>query len=182
VAPRPKSSICSCRAATAYNSDAAGEQDLLAVLQRLATIAGIATPQLHIIDDPSPAAFAIGGSPFRGRIVISTGLCRLLPREEVIMTAVLAHEIAHIKQRHCLSMACITIVTLAVLLFAALLALVGYSLRRQGGFFLAALGTIMASGALLLRYTIAQYCEFEADRIGSLICGHPEWLVSALSR
>jgi heat shock protein HtpX len=153
MAPRPKSSTRSCRTAVAHKSDAAG------FVQRLATIAGVPTPQLHIVDYDGPAAFAIGGSPFWSRIIISTDLCHLLTCEE--LTSVLAHEIAHIKQRDCLLMACITALTIVVVLFAALLNLIGYSLRRQGGFVLTVVGLIMAFAALIGRCAIAHCCGWK---------------------
>jgi heat shock protein HtpX len=180
MAPRPKAPACSWRAATAHEADAAGEQDLRDIRQRLAAVAGIPTPELIVVDDAYPTAFAFGGGPFRGRIMISTGLSALLTRNE--MTAVLAHEISHIKRRHSLLMILTNALAAAFVLIGGLIALVGYSLRRQGGIFLAALGIAAAFAALVCRDAIARHCEFEADRLGALLCGHPEWLVSALCK
>lgn len=180
MASRPNSSACSCRTAAARESHLSVEQEPFSTLQHLATIAGIPTPQLHIIEDAHPGAFAIGGGPFRARIIISTGLRSLLTVEE--LTAALAHEIAHIKRCHSLLMTATNAIAAIFVLAGGLIALLGHSLRRQGGIFLTAVGMAMTFAALLCRDAVARHCEFEADRLGGSLCGHPERLVSALRK
>jgi heat shock protein HtpX len=98
IATRPTPPTYGCSATAEHESATPADQDIITILQRLATLAGIPTPQLQIVEDAYPVAFAFGGAPFQARIIISTGLRRLLTVEE--LTAVLAHEISHIKQRH----------------------------------------------------------------------------------
>jgi heat shock protein HtpX len=164
----------------APESEASASKDALAILQRLAVRAGIPTPRLDILDSNQPGAFAIGVWPFGSRVIISTGLCSLLTREE--LTAVLAHETAHIKKRHTLLMIAVTAVSAVMILIAGVIALLGYSLRRHGGLLLTALGVVIAVAALIFRSAVARYCEFEADYLAGCLCGHPEWLASALNQ
>ena len=65
------------------------------LLEALALGDGVPTPELYIIDDPSPNAFATGTSPTHASVTVTTGLLQLMNREE--LEGVLAHEISHIK-------------------------------------------------------------------------------------
>ena len=65
------------------------------VTEEMAIAAGIPTPHLYVLDDPSPNAFATGNSPKQGIVCVTTGLLELLDRDE--LQGVVAHEVAHIR-------------------------------------------------------------------------------------
>jgi heat shock protein HtpX len=180
IATRPTALTDAWRATAEHESATTVKQDTIIILERLAAVSGISTPQLQIVYDAYPAAFAFGGAPFPARIIISTGLRRMLTVEE--LTAVLAHEVSHIRQRHSLLMIITNVVTAIFVVTGGGIGLAGYALRRHGGIFLVGLGIATAFAALFCRDAIARHCEFEADRLGACLCGHPEWLVSALHK
>src|SRR6185295_2036130 len=76
--------------------------DLVGLVRELARRAGIPMPKVYIIDNPQPNAFATGRDPEHGAVAVTTGILERLSREE--LTGVLAHELAHIKNRDTLTM------------------------------------------------------------------------------
>jgi heat shock protein HtpX len=71
--------------------------ELHRLVETLAKRAGIPKPRVHLIDSPTPNAFATGRSPSHGAVAATTGLLQMLNRDEI--AGVMAHEIAHIKNR-----------------------------------------------------------------------------------
>src|SRR5512144_1837428 len=71
--------------------------DLHAMVRRLAQRAGLPMPKAYIMDQDQPNAFATGRNPEHGAVAVTTGIMRILSREE--LEGVLAHELAHIKHR-----------------------------------------------------------------------------------
>jgi len=90
--------------------------ELHEMVQRLARRAGIPTPSLYVVDDPSPNAFATGRNPERGVVAVNTGLLQILDRDEV--EGVIAHEMAHIRSRDTLTMAVVASVAGGIMLLA----------------------------------------------------------------
>jgi len=159
--------------------------ELFGIVQQLAQQAGLPMPRVYVIDEDQPNAFATGRSPEHAAVAVNSGLLRHLSREEV--AGVLSHELGHVKNRDTLTM------TIAATLAGA----VGF-LASFGFFFGGARGEdgrpavnpIVALAAMivaplaasLIQMAISRSREFEADRRGAEISGHPEWLASALGR
>jgi heat shock protein HtpX len=143
-----------------------------AVHAAAASLAGIATlpkPRLYVLEDGLPRAFAVGRGP-RGGIAVSRGLLSAAPPAE--LEGVLAHELAHIRNRDVL------VQTAAVIVAAALVetSRVGGWLQRS---LLFVLGPIAAAIVHLL---LSPKREFAADRAAAEFCGSPHGLADALIR
>lgn len=157
------------------------------LLTELAIYAGLPTPRLYIIDEPSPNAFATGRDPRHAAVAVTRGLLRLLDEREV--TGVLAHELAHIKNRDTL------LATMAAVLAGAIAAvaeraqwalLLGDPERQEDERWspLAALPVILVAplAALALQFAISRQREFAADQLGARIAGDPLPLADALRK
>lgn len=159
--------------------------DLHAMVGELAGRAGIPKPRMCVIAGQQPNAFATGRSPKRGVVAVTDGLVRVLDRRE--LRGVLAHEIAHIRNRDILissiaaaGASAITYVANA-LSFGALLG-GGQDDEEAGssGGLLAAFVAPLA--ATLIQLGISRSREFVADETGARISGDPEALARALQR
>lgn len=162
--------------------DEASAPDLVRMVNDLADGAGMPRPKVYIIETDQPNAFATGRNPENAAVAATTGLLRSLSREEV--AAVMAHELAHIRNRDTLLMTLTATMAGAVSMLANFAFFFGGQDRdRPGGM----IGTIllmilapMAAG--LVQMAISRAREYEADRVGAEICGNPLWLASALRR
>lgn len=155
--------------------------DLVEMTKVMAENAQIPMPKLYIIDNNQPNAFATGRSPEKGAVAVTTGLIERLSVNEVV--GVIAHELAHIKNRDTL------IMTVTATLAGALSMLANFALffggNRNNG--LGVIGVLLISilaplAASLVQMAISRSREYEADRIGAQICGRPEWLADALEK
>ncbi len=157
------------------------------VLENVSIAAGLpVTPELRVVRDPAPNAFAAGLRPERSYVGVTTGLLETMPQRE--LEAVLAHEVAHIRNRDTYLM------TMAVV-FAGVIALVadlgfrslayGGRSRKAGPLLLVAavLGFLLAPyAALLLRMSLSRRREFLADASAAEILNDPEAMALALRR
>lgn len=158
--------------------------ELHAMVEELAQRAEIPTPRLYLIPEAQPNAFATGRNPRHGVVAVTEGIIGLLsPRE---LRGVLAHEIAHIKNRDILvssiaaALASIVTYVANALTFAGLFG--GRSEESEegsgaGGMFLALVAPIAAS---LVQFGISRSREYMADETGARLSGDPEALASAL--
>ncbi|MFO0837174.1 MAG: M48 family metalloprotease [Phycisphaerae bacterium] len=156
---------------------------LVDTVERLALRAGLPTPRVYVCPHSAPNAFATGRNPRNSAVAITAGMLRDFPRHEI--EAVMAHEIAHIKNRDVL------IATVAAVL-GGLISYAGYSLMFVGGGRdnqnpLGALGAIVAVllapiAALLIQMAISRQREYAADALGGELCGDPRNLALALHR
>ena len=148
----------------------------------MADRAGMPRPAVYVIDTDQPNAFATGRNPENAAVAATTGLLRAMSAEEV--AAVMAHELAHIRNRDTLLMTVTATMAGAISMLANFAFFFGGSDRdRPGGMIGTLLLMILAPlAAGLVQMAISRSREYEADRLGAEICGNPMWLASALRR
>lgn len=170
---------------------------LFNVVEEMTIAAGLPKrPRVYIVDDPSPNAFAAGRDPEKATVAVTTGLLRLLDRDE--LQGVVAHEIGHIKNRD------VALITTAGVMMGSIVLLAEIGLRvmwhsrggmrrsrssndRGGGqavvmvvaLLLLVLAPILAQ---LVYFALSRRREFLADASGALYTRYPEGLASALEK
>jgi len=156
----------------------------VADIEDLARRAGLPRPRITVIDSEQPNAFATGRDPAHAAVAASTGLLSLLDRDEI--RGVMAHELAHVKNRDTLTM------TVTATIAGAISALANFGLffgggrdddERPG----ALIGTIVLAilapiAAMLVQMAISRSREYEADRVGAQIAGDGRALARALEK
>lgn len=163
-----------------------GRQDpeLFGLVGELARRAQIPMPKVYVIENEQPNAFATGRNPEHGAVAVTTGLRQRLSVEE--LAGVLAHELAHIKNRDTLIMTVTATIAGAISMLANFAMFFGSSSDSRNNP-LGIVGTIalmilapLAAG--MVQMAISRAREYEADRVGAEIAGQPLWLASALER
>jgi len=161
--------------------DARSEPALHGIVSQLTQQAGLPMPKLFIIDNPQPNAFATGRNPENASVAATTGLLRLLSHEEI--AGVMAHELAHVKNRDTLTMTITATIAGALSMLANFALFFGGNRNNPLGFVGVLLVAILAPlGAMIVQMAISRSREYEADRTGAGFCGHPLWLASALEK
>lgn len=168
-----------------YNARAIRESEDLhycRLVRQLALKANLPMPKVYIIDSDQPNAFATGRNPENSAVAATTGLLNLLNSEEI--AGVMAHELAHIKNRDTLLMTLTATLAGAISMLANFAFFFSSSSRANP---LGLLGVILVMvfapiGAALIQMSISRGREYGADKIGAKICGHPLWLASALAK
>ncbi len=165
-------------------STSAAPRNTTRIVRDLAARAGLPMPKVYIIDNPQPNAFATGRNPENAAVAATTGLLQRLSNEEV--AGVMAHELAHVKHRDTLTM------TIVATLAGAISMLGNFALFFGGGRsnnnnpfgFVGVLVAIIVAplAAMMVQMAISRTREYEADRGGAEISGHPLWLASALGK
>ncbi|KAA5603320.1 zinc metalloprotease HtpX [Blastochloris sulfoviridis] len=169
-----------------YNAQEVDEHtapDFVAMIAELSQRAGLPMPRVYIIDNPQPNAFATGRNPQNAAVAATTGLINSLSPEEV--AGVMAHELAHIKNRDTLTMTITATLAGAVSMLANFGLFFGGSRDNNSpfGFIGVILMAILAPmAAMIVQMAISRSREYEADRLGAEIVGRPLWLASALNR
>jgi heat shock protein HtpX len=156
------------------------------IVRDLAARAQLPMPRVYIMDSPQPNAFATGRNPQNAAVCASTGLIEMLTPEEV--SGVMAHELAHVKNYDTLTMAVAAAIGGAVSMLAQYLqfgALFGGN--RENNNPLGWIGVIAAIvvaplAAMLVQMAVSRSREYQADRMGGMICANPLWLASALRK
>ncbi len=158
------------------------------LVARLAQRAGLPTPKVYIVESETPNAFATGRSPSKGAVAVTTGIMRILDRDE--LAGVLAHELAHIKHRDTLLSAIVATIAGAITMIANIgqWALIFGGLSgddEEGGDSL--LGNLLLLfvaplAATLIQLGISRAREFQADAGGARILDDPLPLASALEK
>jgi heat shock protein HtpX len=172
----------------AHEVDARAAPEFHAMIARLAQRAGLPMPRVFLIDSDQPNAFATGRDPRHAAVAATTGLLDRLTQEQV--AGVMAHELAHVKNRDTLIMTVTATVAGAVSMLANFGMFFGGSSSSDGerggnplGFVGVLLMAILAPlAASLVQMAISRTREYEADRLGAEICGRPVWLADALER
>lgn len=152
-------------------------QDTLALAQR----AGLPAPKIYIIDNPQPNAFATGRNPQNAAVAATSGLLGMLSRDEI--RGVMAHELAHVKNRDTLTMTVTATIAGAIAMLANFAFFFGGSNGERSNPITAILIMLLAPiAASLVQMAISRSREYEADRIGAEIGGDPEALARALEK
>jgi heat shock protein HtpX len=145
--------------------------------------AGMPMPKVYLIENPQPNAFATGRNPENAAVAATTGLLERLSREEV--AGVMAHELAHVRNRDTLTMTVTATLAGAISMLANFGLFFGGSDNRNNP--VGAIGVLLMVilapiAAMLVQMAISRNREFEADRGGAEISGRPDWLASALEK
>ena len=162
---------------------------LYAIVERLCGRSGLPIPRLYLLPEAAPNAFATGRNPSHAAVAVTQGILQLLDDEE--MEGVLAHELAHVRNRDILISSVAATLAGAVMFiahmarWAALFG--GFGGRRDdgrdGGVF-GLLATIILAplAALLIQMAVSRSREYHADATGAELAGHPYGLARALEK
>lgn len=159
---------------------------LYAITERLCQRAGLPMPNLYVIPQPAPNAFATGRSPKHAAVAVTAGLMQLMDDEEV--EGVIAHELSHVRNYDILTASVAATLAGAITWLAhmgrwALIFGGGSRDDRNGGGLAALLMLILAPiAALLIQLAISRQREFAADATAAKIVGHPFGLIRALEK
>ena len=167
-----------------YGAREVGEGDapsLVRLVRQLAEQAELPMPKVYVMENDQPNAFATGRNPDNAAVAVTQGLLGRLSQEET--AGVLAHELAHIKNRDTLTMTVTATLAGAISMLANFGLFFGGSRNNPLGFVGVLLIAILAPmAAMLVQMAISRAREYEADRIGAEICGRPLWLATALEK
>ncbi|MCB9947035.1 MAG: zinc metalloprotease HtpX [Rhodospirillaceae bacterium] len=165
----------------AHEVDAQGAPEYYGIVAQLAGRAGMPMPRVYLIDSDQPNAFATGRSPANAAVAATTGLIRRLTAEE--LAGVMAHELAHVRNRDTLIMTVTATLAGALSMLANFALFFGGNRNNPLGIVGSLLMMVLAPlAAALVQMAISRSREYEADRIGAEICGRPLWLAGALEK
>ena len=165
------------------------EHPLHQTVARLAQRAGLPMPKVYVIPDQSPNAFATGRNPAHAAVAATEGVLRLLDQRE--LEGVMAHELAHVKNRDILVSSVAATMAAAIMMVARMAQFAAFfgggasrDDREGGSNPIALLATVILApiAAMLIQAAISRSREFGADKGGSEIAGSPYGLVDALKK
>ena len=160
------------------------EHPLHQMTARLAQRASLPMPKVYIIPDDSPNAFATGRNPSHAAVAATQGILQVLSESE--LEGVIAHELAHVKNRDILTSSVAATLAAAIMMLARFAMFFGGSRddREGGGNPIALLAMMIMApiAALLIQSAISRSREFAADATGAEIAGNPYGLANALQR
>ncbi|HLT00759.1 MAG TPA: zinc metalloprotease HtpX [Geminicoccaceae bacterium] len=157
--------------------------DLVGLVEQLARRAELPMPAVYILETDQPNAFATGRNPENSAVAVTRGLLRACDSEE--LAGVIAHELAHIKNRDTLIMTVTATLAGAIGFLAQFAFFFGGNRDERNP--LGLIGTLAVMilaplAAMLVQMAISRTREYSADRAGAMICGQPLWLARALQR
>ncbi len=163
--------------------------ELFKIVHSLTEEAGLPMPRVYIIPTMTPNAFATGRNPSHAAVAVTKGILQMLDEEE--LEGVLAHEIAHVRNRDILLSTIVATIAGVISMIANMARWAamfggmggrdreGKSSNILGELFLIIVAPI---AALLIQLAISRSCEYRADDSGGRICGKPLSLASALEK
>ncbi|MGK2873127.1 MAG: zinc metalloprotease HtpX [Alphaproteobacteria bacterium] len=161
--------------------DETSAPEYVRMVRLLAENAGLPMPKVYIIDNQQPNAFATGRNPENASVAATSGLLRMLGPQE--LAGVMAHELAHIRNRDTLTMTITATIAGAISMLANFALFSGGNRNNPLGFVgVLLLMVVGPMAAALVQMAISRSREYEADRGGAEICGRPLWLASALEK
>jgi heat shock protein HtpX len=176
-----------------YNAQAVGAQEapeLWGTVQTLCQRANLPMPKVYVIPQEAPNAFATGRNPEHAAVAVTEGLLKLMSREELM--GVLAHELAHVRNRDILIGSIAATMAGAIMLLANMArwsAIFGGGRRDSeegggggGGLALIAMSIVAPLAAMLIQMAISRSREYMADATGASFAGSPQGLASALEK
>jgi len=165
----------------------ASEQDLpevYSIVRSLAQRENMPVPDIYVIESAQPNAFATGRSPRHAAVAVTRGIVQMMNYQE--LEGVLAHEMAHVKNRDILISTIAATIGVAMSFLARMAFWGGMGRRNDNG----AIGAIAAIAAvviapltaMMIRLAISRSREYQADRSGATATGNPMALASALNK
>ena len=156
--------------------------ELFKIVRELSERAGLPMPKVYLMDNPQPNAFATGRNPENAAVAATTGLLQMLSRDEI--AGVMAHELAHVKNRDTLIMTVTATIAGAVSMLTNFGMMFGGNRNNNG---IGMIGTIAMMilaplAAMVVQMAISRTREYAADRMGAEISGQPMALASALEK
>jgi heat shock protein HtpX len=159
---------------------------LYRLVRHVASLSGVPMPKVAIVPTKTPNAFATGRNPKNAVVAATVGILEQLNDNE--LTGVIAHEMAHIKDRDILVMSVAATVAGAIAFMARIFVwnlFLGGARRREGGsdLIIAIVVAITAPiAALLVQLAISRSREYKADFVGARTIGKPAYLADALEK
>lgn len=158
--------------------------EVYSIVRRLAAQADMPMPRIYLMDSPQPNAFATGRNPKHAAVAVTSGILQVMTNEE--LEAVLAHELAHVRNRDILISSVAAMIAAALSMLARFAFFFGGAGRGRdnplgavGGLLILIIGPI---AAMFIRFAISRSREYQADASGAAITGQPLHLASALRK
>ena len=165
----------------AREADATSSPYLYNMVRELAQRADLPMPRVYIIDEAQPNAFATGRNPDNAAVAATTGIMRMLSERE--LRGVMAHELAHVKNRDILISTMSATVAGAISMLAQFgMFFGGRGANRPHPVFAILMMILAPMAAMVIQMAISRTREYGADRGGAEISGDPEALASALAK
>ncbi|QQM30989.1 zinc metalloprotease HtpX [Martelella lutilitoris] len=163
--------------------DASTAPEYYNLVRELSERAGLPMPKVYLYDNPQPNAFATGRNPQNAAVAASTGILKMLSREE--LAGVMAHELAHVQHRDTLTMTITATLAGAISMLGNFAFFFGGSRDNNNPFgFVGVLVAMIVAplAAALVQMAVSRTREYSADKRGGEVCGNPLWLASALKK
>jgi heat shock protein HtpX len=171
------------RMAGAHEVTREQEPHLHAIVEEVATLAGVPKPKVFVVQNESPNAFATGRNPQHAVVAVTTGIQRILSDRE--LRAVIGHEIGHVRNRDILISSIAATIAGAISYIQTMLiwgSLFSGGRDRNGGLMALGAAIIAAIAAGILQMAISRTREYAADKSGAEYTHDPEALASALAK
>jgi len=157
--------------------------ELHRMIEKICADAGIPKPRIGIMPSPMANAFATGRSPKHAVVAVTDSIMRVLNKEE--LEAVLAHEIAHIKNRDILTMTIASFTAMVASIIVQNILWISLSNRGEGSppwLLVALVAGVVWIVSTILMLALSRYREYAADRGSAYLTNNPKALISALTK